>query len=198
VTDIVLIEIHYITRYICKTIAIIVRNMDRCVPTLRKDDDVWLIGKPISELPACRIPTKGDVIRLFFYLKDGLMKHEKHVSCNSAVADRVVVEVQLQWAKTGIEIQRKYKVKAKILYLYERYRTLQKKKGCKSNEEKEKVFSEELTQYFFIAHQEAQMKIETDRLRTRKMKDEDLEFPSALQAQKGCAWAQKTRNTRKK
>jgi len=64
---------------------------------LRKDDDVWLIGTPISELPASRIPTKGDVIRVFFYLKDGPMKHEKHVSVNGAVADRVVFEVQQQW-----------------------------------------------------------------------------------------------------
>lgn len=112
------------------------------------------------------------------------MKHDKHVSCNGAVAGRVAVEVQMQWAKAGIEIQRKDKVKAKIIDLYDTFRTLQKKKGCKSNVEKEKAFSEALTQYFFIAHQEAQVKIETDRLRTRKMKDEDLEFLSALQAQK--------------
>ena len=86
------------------------------------------------------------------------MKHEKHRSCNGAVADKVVIEVQQQWAKTGIEIQRKDKVKAKILDLYDNYRTLQKKKGCKSNEEKEKIFSGDLTQYFFIAHQDAQAK----------------------------------------
>jgi hypothetical protein len=152
-------------------------DLDRCV--LRKDHDVWLIGQPISELPASRIPTKGDVLRLFFYLKDGPMKQEKHVSCNGAVADRVFLEVQQQWSKTGIEIQRKDKVKAKILELYDNYRTLQKKKGCKSNEAKEKVFTEELTQYLFISHQEAQAKVETDRLRTRKQKDEDLEFLSA-------------------
>lgn len=172
--------------------------MDQCAMTLRKDDDIWLLGKPILELPACRIPTKGDVIRLFFYLKDGLMKHEKHSSCNGAVADKVVIEVQQQWAKTGIEIQRKDKVKAKILDLYDNYRTLQKKKGCKSNEEKEKIFSEELKQYFFIAHQDAQAKIETDRLRTKKMKDEDLEFLSALQAQKKvCLGAEDKIYTRK-
>lgn len=163
--------------------------MDRFALTLRKDDDVWLIGKPISELPACRIPTKGDVIRLFFYLKDCLMTYEKHVSCNGAVADRVVSEVQQQWAKTGIETQRKDKVKSKILDLYDKYRILQKKKGCKSNDAKEKVFTEELTQYFFIAHQEDQAKIELDRLRNQKMKDEDIEFLSAIQAQKkGSSW----------
>lgn len=176
--------------------------MNQRVMTLRKDDDVWLIGKPISELPACRIPTKGDVIRLFFNLKDGLMKHEKHVSCNGAVADRVALEVQQQWVKTGIEMQRKDKVKAKILHLYDKYRKLQKKKGCKSNEAREKVFSEELAQYFFVAHQEAQAKIETDRLRTKKMKDEDLEFLSALQAQRNVSLGSEdktyTRNVERK
>ena len=151
---------------------------------LRKDNDIWLIGMPIPELPASRIPTKGDVIRLFFYLKDGPMKHEKHVSFNGAVADRVVLEIQQQWAKTGIKIQRKDKVKAKILDLYDNYRTLQKKKGCKSNETKEKLFTEELSHYFFIAHQDAEAKIATDRLRTHKMKTEDLEFLSAVRDEK--------------
>ena len=55
-----------------------------------------------------------------------------------------------------------------------------RKKGSKSNEAKEKVFTEELAQYFFIAHQEAQATIAADRLRTKKMKDEDVEFLSAL------------------
>lgn len=125
--------------------------MDQFVLTLRKNYDAWLIGKPISELPACRIPTKGGVIRLFFYLKYRLMTHEKHVSCNNAVADRVVSEVQQQWAKTGIEIQRKDKVKAKIRDPYDKYRILQKKKGriSLSNDKKEKVFTEELRQCFF-------------------------------------------------
>lgn len=79
------------------------------------------------------------------------MTHEKHVSCNNAVADRVVSEVQQQWAKTGIEIQRKDKVKAKIRDPYDKYRILQKKKGriSLSNDKKEKVFTEELRQCFF-------------------------------------------------
>jgi len=165
---------------------------------LRKDDDVWLIGTPISELPASRIPTKGDVIRLFFYLKDGPMKHEKHVSFNGAVADRVVFEVQQQWTKTGIKIQRKDKVKAKILDLYDNYRTLQKRKGSKSNEAKEKVFTEELAHYFFIAHQEAETTIAADRLRTKNMKDEDVEFLSALKAQKKVSLGSEDQTYKKK
>lgn len=177
--------------YIVWCIGVIDRKFDMADYVLRKDNDIWLIGMPIPELPASRIPTKGDVIRLFFYLKDGPMKHEKHVSFNGAVADRVVLEIQQQWAKTGIEIQRKDKVKAKILDLYDNYRTLQKKKGCKSNETKEKLFTEELSHYFFIAHQDAEAKIATDRLRTHKMKTEDLEFLSAVRDEKNVSLGSK-------
>ena len=93
---------------------------------LRKDTEIWLIGRPSEKFPSSTIPTRGDVIRFFFYLKDGPMTHEKHVSNNGTIADRVVFKVQKQWDKAGIATQRKDKVKAKILQLYDEYRLLQK------------------------------------------------------------------------
>jgi hypothetical protein len=112
-------------------------------------------------------------------------------------------ELFLKFSSSGAKPASKYsvkkdKVKAKILELYDNYRTLQKKKGCKSNEAKEKVFTEELTQYLFIAHQDAQAKVETDRLRTRKQKDEDLEFLSALQSQKKVSLGSEDKTYKKK
>jgi hypothetical protein len=147
---------------------------------VRCETTVWLLRKVIEKLPTCQIPTQGDVLRYFFYLKDGPMKHEKFRNFNGAVAEKVLVDVQKQWEMAGIETQRKDKVKSKILDLYGRYRLVQKSKGKESNEQKEQSFTEDMTKYFFIAHQNAQHKIESDRLRQQKHKDEDVLFLKAL------------------
>src|SRR6218665_663538 len=77
-------------------------------PVLRSEDEViWLVGRPISQLPTNRIPTKGDVLRLFFYFKNGPMKKEKHVNFNGAIAEMVLAAVQEEWDKAGIIVQRK-------------------------------------------------------------------------------------------
>ena len=51
----------------------------------------------------------------FFYFKNGPMKKEKHVNFNGAIAEMVLAAVQEEWDKAGIIVQRKDKVKAKIL-----------------------------------------------------------------------------------
>lgn len=161
-------------------------KMAKCAetPTLRSETELWLLGKNISELPPSRIPTKGDVLRYFCYLKDGPMKHEKFINFNSAIADKMCAEVQLQWTKAGIESQRKDKVKAKILDLYESYRVIKKHKGRKSNEKKEQSFVDDMKNYFFVAHRDAEHKIETDRFRLPSQKNEDIQFLTALKVGK--------------
>ena len=53
---------------------------------LRKDGDIGLLEKALETLPNSTVPTRGDVIRYFFYLKEGPMKYEKHVSNNGTIA----------------------------------------------------------------------------------------------------------------
>src|SRR6218665_385558 len=135
----------------------------------------------------------------FFYLKNGPMKKEKHVTFNGAIAEMVLAAVQEEWDKAGIIVQRKDTVKAKILDLYENYRLLQKGKGCTSNEEKEIKFIEQLKNYHFnIAHQDAPKNIVADRLWSQKQRDEDVAFLAALQEQKTVYMASQDRSYKRK
>src|SRR6218665_2003152 len=140
--------------------------------------------------------SRNDVLRLYFYLKNGPMKKEKHVNFNGAIAEMVLAAVQEEWDKAGIIVQRKDTVK--ILDLYENYRLLQKGKGCKSNEEKEIKFIEQLKNYFNFAHQDAHKNIVTDRLQSQKQRDEDVAFLAALQEQKTVYMASQNKSYKRK
>lgn len=150
--------------------------------SLRSDECIWLLGNYVTSFTSHKIPTKGEVLRYFCYLKDGPMKHEKHVYFNGAVAEKLRTEIQIQWEKAGIVTQRKDKVKLKILNLYDEYRKLQKNKGSTSNQKKETKFLFDLDSYFFVAHSDAERKIMNDRLRSAEKQAEDVAFLDALRS----------------
>ena len=108
-------------------------------PTLWKDSSIYLLGSSLEKLS-----TKLDVLRHFFYIKDGPIKENKHTLSNSPVADVVYKNVEQQWDYGGIATQWKKKVKEKFLKLDEEYRSVQKRRGNSSNVQKETLLIESL------------------------------------------------------
>lgn len=146
-------------------------------PALRSKSKIWLLGNTLETLPSNRAPTKGEVLRYFFYLKEGPLSNEKYSSSNKTIFSKITNDLSAIWAKTGIKTQRKDKVQQKICVLYESYRTLMKHKDRK---DKSNTFLTELDEYFYIAHQEAANFVHRDTLRDRSQKEEDLQFLAAL------------------
>ena len=135
----------------------------------QQSQNIWLIGNSIDALSQTIIPTNGDILKLFFHLKNCEFKTEKSIKSNSIVADAVCEAVLEVWHKTGIETQRKDKIKEKITKLHDEYRNVQKRKGQKSNETKQNNFVAMLENYIFIAHINAEETIRKDRLRNDLM-----------------------------
>lgn len=146
--------------------------------SLRSQTEIWLLGHVIESLPVNRLPTKGDVLRYFFFLKNGPLKAEKYALSNNSIFDKVVDETIDVWTKTGIPLQRKDKVKNKLVKLFESYRNLQRHKNRKNTQSRD--FVESLNEYFYIAHNDATNFLKKDRLRDESRKTEDLEFLSAV------------------
>ena len=62
-------------------------------------------------------------------------------------------------------------MKAKVLQLFDDYRSVQRSKGSDANKGKEEQFVESLSVYFYVAQQDASSQIEGDRLRNKKQKE---------------------------
>ena len=124
---------------------------------------VWLLGNSLEQLPSNQVPAKCEVLRYFFFLKEGPMKHDKYSISNTAMFSKINDELCAIWEKIGIKTQRKDKVKQKLKNLYESYRTLTKHKG--RNEEKSLLFLNQLDEFFYIAHQEAANIVQCYKLR---------------------------------
>ena len=137
-----------------------------------------VVGELSGQLPSNQVPSKREILRYFFFLKKGPMKHDKYSISNTVVCSKITDKLRAVWEKTGIKTQRKDKVKQKLANLYESYRTLTKHKG--RNEEKSQLFSNQLEEFFYITYQEAADIVQCDKLRNTKQKEEDLKFLDAL------------------
>ena len=116
----------------------------------QQSQNIWLIGNSIDALSQTIIPTNGDILKLFSHLKNCEFKAEKSIKSNSIVADAVCEAVLEVWHKTGIETQRKDKIKEKVTKLHNEYRNVQKRKDQKSNETKQYNFVAMFENYFSL------------------------------------------------
>ena len=105
------------------------------------------------------------------------MKHDKYSIKNTVNCHKITDELYAIWEKTGIKTQSKDKVKKKLTNLYESYKTLTKHKG--RNDEKSKLFLNQLEEFFYIAHQEEADIAQRGKLKNTKQK-EDLRSLYAL------------------
>src|SRR6218665_737276 len=102
--------------------------------------------------------------------------HQKNKTIRESAAIAVREALPL-WASARIPTRQEYNIVAKLVSLFEEWRTLLKSKGKKSKfqQAKEKAFTEKLKDLFDMAHQNAMKMIKIQ---------EDRDFPNA-QRQKG-------------
>lgn len=131
-------------------------------PVTRKDTEVWLIGQPIDVIRGMKLPSKGDVLRRFFYL---MRTDKKSVRGASSI---VAKEVMGFWRIAKIPTMEERNIIPKIEKAYDGWRTLQKGSTRRSQPQtqKENMFTEELDNLFDIGHADAldMINIEEDKL----------------------------------
>jgi hypothetical protein len=125
---------------------------------LRKDDDIFLIGKTSNEICGAKLPSIGQVLSRFFF---GMRENRLSVKESASVT---VEEVFQFWIKARIPTCSKVKCVRDIERLYERWRSLQKTKNRNSDFEVEarENFKESLKNLFDIASPNALEEIKTE------------------------------------
>ncbi|KAG7174022.1 hypothetical protein Hamer_G028921, partial [Homarus americanus] len=108
----------------------------------RSKTEVWLIGQHIAEITGAQLPSRGDVLRLFFH---GHNEHKKTVNDS---ASEVAASVISFWNKARIPTITEKSIGRKGL-----------KKNCTrttdTQRKKEETFCDELEDLFDVAHPKA-------------------------------------------
>jgi len=132
--------------------------------TTRKDTNIWLIGQISDRLSARKLPSKKEVMSLFFHYKETENQTVREASCSSA---NDILEV---WVKARIPTRLKKHVVDKIKCLIREYALLKKNKENKAKRSdavmnRELEWQSNLDDLFDIAHATAleDIKIEEDR-----------------------------------
>ncbi|XP_076063128.1 uncharacterized protein LOC143038083 [Oratosquilla oratoria] len=116
-----------------------------------KKSEIWLVGHSIECITGAKLPSRGDVLRhFFFYHKD-----QKKTIPDSAA--EVAKEVLDFWLGARILVMAESSIRRKIVSLFEEWKVLQKIKrntGIKPRE-KQKAFEESLPDLLDIAHADA-------------------------------------------
>ena len=119
--------------------------------TLRKDDELYLLGHKKESLTGCKLPSNGDVLRVYLHRMEqkGTVKHDAAV--------HTVKEVSDFWEKARIPIRPFQHAVKKLEDMVCKWEALKKNKGRRSEtqEKNEGEFKEILNDLFDIAHQDA-------------------------------------------
>lgn len=83
---------------------------------------MWLIGQPISTLPTTKLPSKKEVMSLFFYHKIEEKQNNKEAALSTADA---ILDV---WSKAYIPTRLKKHVVKKVADFFGEWQSLQKTK----------------------------------------------------------------------
>ena len=94
-------------------------------PTTRKQTEIWLVGQVSSSLPSAKLPSKREVMALFFHYKQ-LEKQTVRDSCHSTTND--ILEL---WAKARIPVRLKKHVVDKVEGAFREWEKLKKNKENK-------------------------------------------------------------------
>ncbi|KAG7174012.1 hypothetical protein Hamer_G025765, partial [Homarus americanus] len=113
--------------------------------------EVWLIGQHITEITGAQLPSRGDVLRLFFH---GHNEHKKTVNDS---ASEVAASVISFWNKARIPTITEKSIGRKVVDLFLMWKGL--KKNCTrttdTQRKKEETFCDELEDLFDVAHPKA-------------------------------------------
>ena len=119
--------------------------------TLRKQDDIYLLGNKKESLSGCKLPSNGDVLRVYLHHmgEKGMVKHEAAV--------QTMKEVEKFWEKARIPIRPFHHAVKKLEGLVSEWEALKKNKGRRSEtqEKNEEKFCDTLNDLFDTAHQDA-------------------------------------------
>ena len=123
-------------------------------PITRKQSEIWLIGQMSDSLSNTKLPSKKEVMALFYHYKK-VHKQTVREACHSAASD--VLEV---WEKARIPTRRNKHVIDKIEDLFKDYEKLRKNKENKAKRSetlktKEETWRAGLEDLFDIAHADA-------------------------------------------
>jgi hypothetical protein len=120
----------------------------------RSKKDVFLLGSDLENLHGSKLPSNGDVLRLYINkLQLASTKHEAAVT--------VIKEVQLFWNKARIPMRRSDHAVAKLEDLIQKWEGLKKNKSRRTATQvtNEEAFSETFSDLFDVAHQDAMQMI---------------------------------------
>jgi hypothetical protein len=106
-------------------------------PTTRRETELWLIGQMSEILSSTKLPSKKEVMALFFYYKEATKQTVREAS-HSTTND--VLEV---WAKARIPTRLKKHVVEKVECLFHEYDKLKKNKENKAKRSESLLKKEE-------------------------------------------------------
>ncbi|KAG0699285.1 hypothetical protein GWK47_025831 [Chionoecetes opilio] len=104
--------------------------------TTRKQTEVWLLGHSVPNITGSKLPSRGDVLRLFFYAHK---EEKKTVQQSAAEAAKEVLDF---WTRARIPTIAETSVRRKITGLFEEWKILSKSKNnsAVTPAEKQKTF----------------------------------------------------------
>ncbi|KAG0723732.1 hypothetical protein GWK47_042055 [Chionoecetes opilio] len=118
--------------------------------TTRKQTEVWLLGHSVPTITGAKLPSRGDVLRRFFYAHK---EEKKTVQQSAAEAAKEVLDF---WTRARIPTIAETSVR-KITGLFDEWKILSKSKNNSgvTPVEKQKTFQESLPDLLDIAHSDA-------------------------------------------
>ena len=129
--------------------------------TTRRHSEVYLLGQPACELSKIRLPSNGEVMRLFLHLHLTLGQQQRQAAAS------IVEKVLKIWDKARVPTCRKDNAIPKLEQLHKAWTNLKKHKDRPSQLHaiQEEQFRDKMKNLFDIAHAEAltMIKIEEDR-----------------------------------
>ncbi|KAG0724972.1 hypothetical protein GWK47_039494 [Chionoecetes opilio] len=119
--------------------------------TTRKQTEVWLLGHSVPTITGAKLPSRGDVLRRFFYAHK---EEKKTVQQSAAEAAKEVLDF---WTRARIPTITETNVRRKITGLFDVWKILSKSKNNSgvTPAEKQKTFQESLPDLLDIAHSDA-------------------------------------------
>ena len=122
--------------------------------TTRSSTKIWLIGHTIPKITGGQLPSKGDVLRVFFHI-------HRTVKNTAAVAASVTKEILPFWERARIPTQLPKNVTRKVLSLHGKWHALGKNRSRNrpADQAAQQAFQEELGDLFDCAASDAMAKI---------------------------------------
>ncbi|KAG0709989.1 hypothetical protein GWK47_023732 [Chionoecetes opilio] len=119
--------------------------------TTRKQTEVWLLGHSVPTITGAKLPSRGDVLRRFFYAHK---EEKKTVQQSAAEAAKEVLDF---WTRARIPTIAETSVRRKITGIFDEWKILSKSKNNSgvTPAEKQKTFQESLPDLLDIAHSDA-------------------------------------------